>query len=154
MKTLRLTNCLSEEAIARRAGAFADRADYDILISDTATVLRPNGDVLLTYVAEAIPAALCDLACATFGPMNVSSSNRGLAAGFIDPRAMPGAVVNGTRYRPRRADGLLSRTNHARPAPSGVVGFADRTVRRPLCRMTVLTQRYHAEVTQALPFIQ
>ena len=119
-------------------GQFLDGSQYDRVISDDATVLKPDGTTLLVYVRHALPRSICRSAFDAFKHAPLSSSNRGMAAGG--------------RFRPLKQDGTRSRTLQSKPKPSGVVGFLDAEPRYPACRKTALTREHVAEYQAARPF--
>jgi hypothetical protein len=140
MRTIQLSDAdlmLNADALE---GQYLDGFHYDRVIKDSTTVLKPDGTSLLIYVTDALSRRRCELAFATFKNVPLRSSNRGMAAGG--------------HFRPRKKDGTRSRTSQSRPVPSGVVGFLDRDVREPYCRMSALTLDHYAEFKAAWPFVE
>jgi hypothetical protein len=107
------------------AGQFLDARHYNDVVRDTATVLKPDGTVLFSYVQDAIPRPVCERAFNACRSLPLNTQNRGLAAGA-------------PRFRRRRRDGVLSLRLEAPPVASGVLAFLDRNPQMPFCRMSAL----------------
>lgn len=138
MRTIQLTDDNLMPDADELGGQFLDACHYERVIEDSTTVLKPDGTPLLMYVQDALPRSLCRAAFDAFKDAPLHSSNRGMAAGG--------------RFRPRKKDGTRSRTVQSRPMPSGVVGFLDRSVRNPYCRMTALSLDHLEKFKAAQPF--
>lgn len=163
MRTIQLTTRLPNAEADALAATFVDRSHYDVLVSgESATVLKPNGDILLVYLKDVIPRAQCAVAYSVFKTVDVvgGGNNRGLAAGNIDPTNPNmrdylidrGAEINGTRSRPVKADGTLSATSYATDVNSGIVGYFDRYPRIPYCRLTAFNLDHYQEFEAARPY--
>lgn len=138
------------------------------------TILRENTDVydewtgkcVLKFRRNVIPRETVESAHAALNEAAVTSTNRGIAAGLVDPdrldeiARMVGCkqVVldgeNSTRFRRVKADGSISATSYAIPVMSGVVGFMGGNPRFPYCRQTAYTQQNWEKFVKAYPIIK
>jgi hypothetical protein len=140
VNTFAVRRRIDTEAEAQLVGRFLDDTDYDRLVRDDTTVLKPDGTPLLVYVRNALPHDVVRSAADVLRTVRPESKNRGAAAGS-------------SRYRERKLDGSQSRTTVADPLPSGLMGFYDRSPRQPYCRATAFTARHHRKFTQLRPFV-
>lgn len=164
MQTIRVT---SFHDVQHWAGTFPQESWIDRVITEEATVLKPDGSPLLIVLRKAIDGQLYQHAYNAIAPLARSTGhfNRGIAAGKILPPNAEGIVEGvdkgrhigmqtAARYRPFKKDGTLSKTVYAKKTPSQIVGFADRSPRFPYCRQTVYTNRYPDRMTDLLPCLQ
>jgi len=129
-------------------GLFADESMYDLLVQESANILKPDGTPLIMFRKNILPAALCKTAYDNLLPAAAPSSNRGMAGG----RPEAGAK---TREYKVRSDGTLSKTNDAMiTVNSGIVGSFDRGTRFPYCRQTAYTINHRDRFKKAIPFIE
>jgi Oxygenase domain of the 2OGFeDO superfamily len=103
-------------------GKFLDSRHCGRVVLDSATVLKPDGQLLFTYASDALPRALCQEGYDILNCLRPSSDNRGTAAG-------------GDRWN----------------APSAVLGFLDRDGRNRWCRMTGFTVDNYEAYEASLP---
>lgn len=130
MRTLQLT--YSDLAPADHlAGQCLDARHCARIVSDTCTVLKPDGTPLLIYVKDALPRSVCRGAFEAITDIPLNSANRGVASG--SPLYLAGGRLQ------------------ARQVPSGVMGFLDRSPRLPYCRMTALTMDHPGALRAAGP---
>ena len=94
---------------ARLEGEFVNLSHCDRVLPGAATIIKPDGQLLLTYVPDALDLGLCEAAFEVLRHLNPASNNRGMAAG------------------------------PERKAPSAVLGFYAGDTRSPGCRMTTFT---------------
>lgn len=149
---MRLTN----EETATLAGTLLDDTHYTTLLTESADLYRPDGTVLLKFRKGCLPLYACQAAYKSLRAAATPTDNRGIAAG--DPgldQAKRGALpVSGTRRRNVKQDGTLSKITRARPVNSGIVGYMERSVRQPYCRLTAYTMEHMDRFRAALPMIR
>jgi hypothetical protein len=134
---------MSDAAIQGLPGNLLYRPHYDRVITDTTTVLKPDGSVLLTYIKDALPRPLCQTVFDTFKGVHIPrSDNRGLSL-----------AAGGQSFRRRKADGTVSNTIRWRSMPSAVLGYMDRNARNPYCRMTAFTRGHIEHFGGLLPLV-
>lgn len=103
------------------SGKFVDDSFYDHLLNETATVLKPDGSLLLALFKRGHSPEALQSAWSVLKDYNPSTNNRGLASG------------SERRIR-KRANGSHGNTNISDSVASGIVGFFERTPRFPYCR--------------------
>jgi hypothetical protein len=108
---------------ARLEEELVDLSHCDRVVRDATTVVKPDGNLLLTYAPEALAPGLCAEAFEALRHLNPASSNRGMAAG------------------PKRK------------APSAVLGFYAGDTRSPGCRMTTFTIENAGAYEATLPLM-
>ena len=62
--------------------------------------------------------------------------------------------IKGNQYRALLSNGTLSKTMHAIPVDSSVIGYMDRYPRIPYCRTTAFSQKFFNEYNQCVPYIK
>jgi hypothetical protein len=139
MLTIHLTQSDLDPGADALEGTYLFAPHYDRTIRETATVLKPDGTLLFTYVSGALSRDLCEAVFRAFRPVRFSSSNRGAAAGG--------------QFTPVKRDGTLSHTRQSRPVPSGVGGFLDRDARNGPCRMSEFTLDHYSKHRAARPLL-
>lgn len=160
VKEIRLTEELDDEYCDGLAGTFLDEDSFDHLVSgESCRIYKPNGDLLMHYVHDAVPNDVCASAFTSLQTAYKHSRNRGISAGIVKPEDVadiPGnvEVVKGTRVYRRKGDGTLSKTNEAKPVNSGIIGYFDRSVRMPYCRQTSWNIDNRDKWEAALPYLQ
>jgi len=128
MKTIQLAHTQDEgyiEQLVERC-IQPDQEDYDLLVEDTATVLRPNGEVLFKLLRTAIPLEYVEAAWEAFHDK-------------LDPKTQS--------YRKAIA-------NSANEGSEGVLGYMDRVHRLNYCRTTALAKDHLEEYKAAIPMIR
>lgn len=124
-------------------GKFAVDDDYDILIEEFTVAVDESGNELFTY----IPSALSnDLARASYIPILQAAEptdNRGVATAEDSMHNMV-----------RKRDGKTSKTHRTKwRIFSSIIGYYDRYVRQPYCRLTAYTEHHPEAYTKILPII-
>ncbi len=146
MNTIRIKRAMPRAKQEQLAGRFAEPSDYDLLINESADILKPDGTPLLMFRKGILGTKECRTAYANLIGAAAPSSNRGMAGGAID---------DSTREYRIRQDGTRSKTNHAKnTVNSGIVGSFDRGPRFPYCRQTAYTIANRDKFEKALPFIR
>lgn len=163
MKTLTAAPAMTEAEAEALAGTFLGEASYDPdrLFREDVRVLREDGSPLLVFRKNALPADQCRAAFLALRTVNFDAGERGFAAGNVLSDKLDAAGVgyaSKTRVRRIKKDGTLSNTDaalggYAQPT-SGIVGFFDRTSRRPYCRQTAFNANHPDRFGDALPFIR
>jgi hypothetical protein len=155
VQVVQLTSMLLPQAVEEMKGMRPGPADYDLLVKDDADVYKPDGSLLLRFRKGLLPPSLLKTAQKVLKDAAQSSRNRGAAAGYQDepPEVWKERVGQGRgfRYRPIRKDGTLSKSSYAPPVMSGVVGYLDRTVRYPYCRLTTFGHEHPERLAAAMP---
>lgn len=163
MKIVQLKTCLSDSETEVLAKRFVDLSQVDLVVNETTTVLKPNGDPLLIYIKDVLPRNLCRTAFDVFKKVDVWTGglNRGNAAGIIEGatddrvrEGLGGHQGETTRYYPIKEDGTVSNTAIAAAVPSAIVGYFDRYPRTPYCRQTAFNLNHQELWQQALPFVR
>lgn len=159
MQLIQLERQAPDHIVDQLQGKFLDDSHYDLVVNDDCDVIKPNGEVLIKYRAGRITVRDCDFAYQLLRKAAIPTNNRGLAGGPVDLakiRRDPNAVgqISGTRYRAKRPDGSLLRTNYANYVNSGIAGFMDRSMRFPYCRTTMFNIDNPGVLPNAVPFIK
>lgn len=162
MRITRLTNSLPEEEVAKLAATYLDDSHYDHVVTGDEDVYKPDGSLLLAYRKDAIPRSLCESAYGAMSHIDFTagSGNRGHAGGTVSvddlrdlvPSHRDAPVIDGTRYRPLKEDGTVSKTNYAKKSPSKIIGYFDRYPRIPYCRMTSFNLDHYPEFERFRPY--
>lgn len=147
MRTINLTNKLADEVADKFEGAFVEESHFDTLIQEDCDVYKPNGDILIKYRKNVLPMQACGVAWAALRNAARKTYNRGAATGaFGDGKKM--------KQRKQKLDGTISKFTVAHSqVESGIIGYMDRYVRTPYCRMTAFNIDHYKEYTAALPFV-
>lgn len=156
MRTICLPSQLLDEAVEPLIGTRLGDTSYDLLLQDDADVYKPNGELLIRFRKQLLPERLLAVAAPALRKAAKTTRNRGAAAGFEDDwDERRGRFRQGKlRYRPVLLDGTVSKTSYAPPAESGVVGYLDRNVRFPYCRLTEFGHDHAQELSLALPLFE
>lgn len=159
MKEIRLTTDITEPEADKLCATFLDPTHYDVLVTDSANVYKPNGDLLFAYRKHAIAKELCEVSYPVFRDAARPSNNRGIAAGKLEDKdALPGDVnpdqKSMTRFRQQKADGTTSNTSRGKEVMSSVIGYFDRAARFPYCRLTSYNLDNPGEFAKVMPFIR
>lgn len=153
IQTIRLSSQLLDEAVAPLEGRRLGEDSFDLLIQDDADVFKPNGDLLIRFRKRILSPLRVKVAQDALRAAAKRTRNRGAAAGVDVPREL--SVPQGRlRYHPLLKDGTLSKTSYAPPVESGVVGFLDRNVRFPYCRLTEFGHDHQEELRAAYPLFR
>lgn len=136
---LRLRSQVAEQAIVDTlAGKVPGDADYDVLLTGPARILKPDGRPLCVYLPGAMAAFTQDPT--TYGIFHdlkgEKTDNRGLASGTK-------RIVSG--------GGTRSRTL---PVRSAIIGAADPMGRQKYCRLTAWTGKNLPQWQALQPFFQ
>lgn len=129
MISLRMRSKVQASELEEKKGKILTEADYNLLITRAATVLKPDGRPLCVYLPGVLSSQMAD-AYPILTKIRLSSDNRGLASGTKRINA------GGTRTR-------------AMPVMSGILGSIDPTPRRPYCRLNAYS-RDHLERWEGL----
>lgn len=163
METIQITECLPDKDVVALEGHKIDLSYADVVVRDSAKVLKPDGSPLMIYIKDALPRNLIAEAFRVLKQVDFDSggSNRGMAAGIITPETDLGdnieiEEVNGkaTRYYKIREDGTRSNTSGAIPVRTAIIGYFDRYARTPFCRQTAFTADNPELWQEILPYIQ
>lgn len=159
MKEIRLSQELTDAETDLYAATFMDDSHYDTLVTESADVYKPNGDILIAYRKHAIAKELCEASYPVFRDAARSTNNRGMAAGKLnDKDAMPWEVKQEnqsmTRFRQQKQDGTTSNTSRGKEVMSSVIGYFDRAARFPYCRLTAYNLDKPGEFAKVMPFIR
>lgn len=153
---LKASDVLSDEDARAFAGKMLKEGEgYTALVSgEDTTVYKPDGSVLVIYLSQAVPRAICETAWTNLREAASPTNNRGMAGGEIDEHLNPDFIADGsTRARKMKKDGTISKTTRARTVRSGVVGYYDRNSRFPYCRMTAWCLANPEKFLASVPYI-
>ena len=129
MISLRLRTKISEKELASKKGKILTENDYNVLLTRSAKLLKPDGSLLCIYLPSAVRAEM-QSSYSMLTKIRMKSDNRGLASGTKRINA------GGTRTR-------------AMPIYSAILGSLDPTPRRPYCRLNSYS-REHVERWESL----
>ncbi len=140
--------CKIKYDVDHLAGHKLTSEHYDFLVGGehACDVYKPDGSPLVKYRPGWFNAKLCQSVMPACRKAARTTNNRGLSAGMLEGE-------HTTRSRVRK-DGKLSRTNHALPVASGIIGFFDRNPRFPFCRQTSFNMSEAASWKRFLPYIE
>ena len=134
-------DCLPEEEADKLAGKFIDKSAYNLLLSSQdATVMKPDGSLLLKFRKNVLPKHLCDTAYDALLPAAKATNNRGTAAGH--------------RIIYKKDDGSMSNSTRSVEVWSGLAGYFDRYPRIPYCRQTAYTSANFDQFATSYPFVE
>lgn len=147
---------LPEERIAPLRGKFLADDSFDIVVGGGAeeepvTVRRPDGEILLKYLPNTIPAELCATAFAVLRTLDGRPRNRGTAAGYpaIRPPLLDGSISKTLRVPAK----ILSR--ELRGVNSTIVGAFERnSPRYPVCRLSTFNINHPDRFAAVVPYFQ
>tara|TARA_Y100000361_G_scaffold124630_1_gene117818 strand:+ start:440 stop:1429 length:990 start_codon:yes stop_codon:yes gene_type:complete len=163
MKTIKLNPILTDAETNDLQGKFLDTSFIKHHITEDTQVFKENGDLLAVFKKNVVPKKTLDFVRTPFRKACKTSSNRGIASGtfeenvkrnpkYIENRKIKEVKKNRITFY--RSDGTVSKTAHAFPVNSSLIGFSDRYPRIPYCRTTAYTQNYFKEYTGCLPYIR
>ncbi len=120
---------------------FAEESDYDILVNETAQILKPDGSHLVTLVKKALSVEELKNPWAAIRDWKPETDNRGTSTGVkgIFRKKQDGTISN-TRRVPR-----------GEKVVSGVLGYYDRYARTPYCRKCAWNEQHPAGWNDMLP---
>ena len=143
MKRIELKRVLTEEEGNALAGKFLGVDSFDLLIDEDCDAFDADtGQPIFSFRKGIIPEAVCSKAWDSLRPAARPSFNRGVASG------------SDTSQKYIRKDGVESNTQKMEPVNSGIVGYYDRYVRTPYCRLTAYTSKYFERFREAYPVIK
>lgn len=132
----RVRTKLSPEEMEMKVGKILVSDDINVLIVNSARVLKPDGTLLCVYLKNVISQELRDQARPILQMLkNSYTSNRGLASGT------------------QRVQGA-SKTSYARSVDSAIIGAFDRSPRFNYCRLTAWTGKETESWTELFPFLK
>jgi len=147
MNTITINNKMPDREADKLAGTLLDESYIDYLVQDDCDVYKPDGTLLMKYRKDVVEMDVCGVAWKSLRGAAGKTSNRGAATGLIEGRKT-------TKMRMRRRDGSASNTVVAGAnVESGVIGYMDRYIRMPYCRMTAFNIDHYKEFAAALPFV-
>lgn len=162
MKKLRLQPILSDKETDNLLGTFITPNYIKHHINNDTEVYNEKDELLCVFKKNAVSKKILDDSRFAFRKSSTKTNNRGMAGGDLSKLYKVGdrlegriiGAINGTRYQAKLNDGTLSKTSHALPVNSGIIGFSDRYPRIPYCRTTAFTQKYFKEFTSTIPYIK
>lgn len=153
----------SFEEFSQRAGTFIDPAEINHIIDYDCDAYDADGNPLFFFRKGVLDPKLCKTAYLSLRKAAAVTNNRGDAAGYFNPNDDPkfsyqGYVGSGKsqskQFQRIKKDGTVSKTATAKSVESGIVGYFDRNVRMPYCRLTAWTQDNLNQFKQAIPYIK
>jgi hypothetical protein len=145
----------------KRAGTFVEKEEIQHIIDYDCDAYDEKGNPLFFFRKNAISAELCRTAHLALRKAATGTNNRGDAAGFhnaLENTSIKGDRVNVGKVQKRftvvKKDGTLDRVARANHVNSGIIGYFDRNVRFPFCRLTAWTEQNLRKFEKARPYIQ
>tara|TARA_R110002153_G_scaffold194722_1_gene348103 strand:- start:2676 stop:3650 length:975 start_codon:yes stop_codon:yes gene_type:complete len=162
MKSIKLEPIMEEKDADALIGSFLDESFIKYHITEDTEVFKENGDLLCILKKNAVPEKTLEMARGPFRKAISPTNNRGSAAGDVSKLYKVGdrigsatiGEIKGNQYRALLKDGTLSKTMHAIPVDSSVIGYMDRYPRIPYCRTTAFSQKYFNEYNLCVPYIK
>ena len=153
---------MTEEEANNLIGTHLDEGKIHHLVEEDTEVFKENGDLLCILKKNVVPETTLENARAPFRKAISPSNNRGSAAGEIGNLYSIGdkigsaviGEIRGNQYRALLKNGTLSKTMHAIPVDSSVIGYMDRYPRIPYCRTTAFSQKFFNEYNMCVPYIK
>ncbi len=153
---------MTEEEANNLIGTHLDESKIHHLVEEDTEVFKENGDLLCILKKNVVPETTLENARAPFRKAISPSNNRGSAAGEIGNLYSIGdkigsaviGEIRGNQYRALLKNGTLSKTMHAIPVDSSVIGYMDRYPRIPYCRTTAFSQKFFNEYNMCVPYIK
>ena len=153
---------MTEEEANNLIGTHLDEGKIHHLVEEDTEVFKENGDLLCILKKNVVPEMTLENARAPFRKAISPSNNRGSAAGEIGNLYSIGdkigsaviGEIRGNQYRALLKNGTLSKTMHAIPVDSSVIGYMDRYPRIPYCRTTAFSQKFFNEYNMCVPYIK
>lgn len=142
MIDLRLRTRISDEELQAKVGKIVTERDYNVLLTGSARVRRPDGSLLAVYLRGALADEL-GAAYPILTRIRIMTDNRGLASGT--PR-----IKRGDQKRTRTRRIMSATVGAVDPGPS-----TTRTAGRlPVCRLTAWTGKHLPEWRELAPLFQ
>ena len=156
---------MSEQDCAKLAGMHLAEESCGTLVEESCDVYcSETGKTLAKFRKAIIPADIQTAAYKAFKPAATKTSNRGTSAGWNEQAVReyvkkaggvsyvrkPGSL----RFHIVYADKGVSKTSHAVPVESGVVGFMDASQRFPYCRQTAFNAQHLEAFKRGYPIIK
>tara|TARA_R100000655_G_scaffold17039_2_gene36581 strand:+ start:696 stop:1670 length:975 start_codon:yes stop_codon:yes gene_type:complete len=162
MKSIKLQPIMTEEEANNLIGTHLDENKIHHLVEEDTEVFKENGDLLCVLKKNIVPEKTLENARAPFRKAISPTNNRGSAAGEIGNLYSVGdkigsaviGEIKGNQYRALLKNGTLSKTMHAIPVDSSVIGYMDRYPRIPYCRTTAFSQKFFNEYNMCVPYIK
>ena len=162
MKSIKLQPVMTEEEANNLIGTHLDEGKIHHLVEEDTEVFKENGELLCILKKNVVPEMTLENARAPFRKAISPSNNRGSAAGEIGNLYSIGdkigsaviGEIRGNQYRALLKNGTLSKTMHAIPVDSSVIGYMDRYPRIPYCRTTAFSQKFFNEYNMCVPYIK
>ncbi len=162
MKSIKLEPIMEEKDADALIGSFLDESFIKYHITEDTEVFKENGDLLCILKKNVVPEQTLEMARGPFRKAISPTNNRGSAAGDVSKLYKVGdrigsatiGEIKGNQYRALLKDGTLSKTMHAIPVDSSVIGYMDRYPRIPYCRTTAFSQKYFNEYNRCVPYIK
>ena len=153
---------MTEEEANNLIGTHLDEGKIHHLVMEDTEVFKENGELLCILKKNVVPEMTLENARAPFRKAISPSNNRGSAAGEIGNLYSIGdkigsaviGEIRGNQYRALLKNGTLSKTMHAIPVDSSVIGYMDRYPRIPYCRTTAFSQKFFNEYNMCVPYIK
>lgn len=136
MLSMRLRARISQQELEQKIGKIVTDDDYNVLLTGSAQVYKPNGELLLVYLRQGIRPETIEWAYPILTTIRVQTRNRGNASGS------------------KRA--TVNRANMARPVNSAIIGNIDPVSggRFPYCRQTAWTGENTEQFSALYPYFQ
>lgn len=142
MLSLQLRSKRADAEVAPLLGKLAGERDFGVLLTESARVYKPNGELLLAYLRAGKTEVNANAAYPFLHALRSSTTrNRGMYGGQGRQTAI-------------KSDGTKSKTTTTAPVRSVIVGNFDRYPRIPFCRQTALATQHPQEWAKCLPMIQ
>lgn len=156
VKIVRLEKSLPDEEVDKLCGDTIDETYIDHLIKEDTDVYKPDGTLLMKYRKGIVPANLCAASYPVFKGAAKPTDHRGMAAGFLKPEDIKPGMVQTSKFKIAKIkkDGTISKIKRAKVVESSIIGYFERTVRNPYCRITAYNLANEERFAQVIPFIQ
>ena len=162
MKSIKLKPVMSEEEANNLIGTHLDETLIHNLIEEDTEVFKENGELLCVLKKNIVPEKICENARIPFRKAVTPTLNRASASGNISKFYKVGdkvgttiiGEIKGNQYRALLKNGTLSKTMHAIPVDSSVIGYMDRYPRMPYCRTTAFSQKFFNEYNMCVPYVK
>lgn len=146
VKVIKVKPIMAQEKAESFLGELLGEKDYNILINYDADVYCEETGVLLAKFRKGvIPRQMIIESYDAFNEAATPTSNRGISAGKNES--------GNTGQNRVLKDGTISKTRTATAVNSGIIGFYDRTMRAPYCRMTAYTAQKFKKFKLCYPII-
>lgn len=147
VKEMYISPIMNDE-VTSYLGQLLGEGDYNTLITYDADVYcKESGQLLAKFRKRVIPKEMIISSYASFNEAASPTHNRGMSSGIKQGNTSSG-------YFPKRKDGTLSKTRETDQVLSGIIGYYDRTMRTPYCRITSYTARKFEKFKLCYPIIE